>query len=61
YGRIRASLALGVRGALDSPLPAPAPRTVFSRLGDAGALALLMSAALLVLAMGGARRPSARA
>lgn len=50
YGRIRASLALGGRGALDSPLPAPAPRTAFSRIGDAGALALLASAALIVLA-----------
>ena len=50
YGRIRASLALGARGALDSPLPAPAPRTPFARIGDAGALALLASLALMVLA-----------
>jgi len=56
YGRIRASLPLGVRGALDSPLPARAPRTVFARIGDAGALALLASAAALVLLLGGARR-----
>ncbi len=61
YGRLRASLALGVRGALDSPLPAPAPQTLFSQIGDLGALAFLVSAALVALAWGGIGRTSTRA
>jgi apolipoprotein N-acyltransferase len=45
-GRIVASLPLGVEGALDAPLPAAAEPTLYTRIGDGGAL-LLVAGALL--------------
>jgi len=54
YGRIIASLGLGVRGVLDTPLPQALGPTVYARLGDAtfGVLFFL----LLVIAVLGTRR-----
>jgi apolipoprotein N-acyltransferase len=50
YGRLLATLGIGRRGALDSPLPAPAPgRTPFSRSGDGPPLAAAAIAAALLL------------
>jgi apolipoprotein N-acyltransferase len=34
YGRIVASLGLGVEGVLDGPLPQPSPPTLYARIGD---------------------------
>ncbi len=48
YGRITASLPLGVDGALDAPLPAALPPTVYSRYGDWPAIIVL----LLLLILG---------
>lgn len=47
-GRITASLALGERGALTTPLPMALPPTIYSRLGD-GVFAAMMLACLGVI------------
>ncbi len=57
YGRIVAALPLDARGALDSPLPPPAPPTVLRRAGDWPALALWAIVAAAVLRRGGRAAP----
>jgi len=46
YGRVTASLPLGVEGVLDGRLPLPIPATVFAKWPLAGPLSLLMAALL---------------
>lgn len=57
YGRIRATLPLRVSGTLDAPLPNPAPRTLFARLGLASDPFLVL---LLFVAAALARRAEQR-
>ena len=44
YGRVSARLGLGEAGVVDAALPPPRPPTVFSRLGNAPALAFALAA-----------------
>ncbi|MCP5432955.1 MAG: apolipoprotein N-acyltransferase [Alphaproteobacteria bacterium] len=48
YGRVVQSLGLGEIGVIEADLPATAHRTLYSRIGDLGFLALLFLAGLLV-------------
>ena len=34
YGRLLGTIPLNIRGTLDAPLPAPAPQTAYSAMGD---------------------------
>jgi len=49
YGRIGATLALGVRGVVDSDLPAALPQTPFARYGNAIVLVLVLLCAAAAL------------
>jgi apolipoprotein N-acyltransferase len=42
YGRVRATLALGLRGVIDSDLPVALPQTFFSRFGNAVLVVLVL-------------------
>lgn len=58
YGRIEASLPLGVAGILDSRLPAPAPgATLYARFGDAMTIGAML---LLLLGLFAIRVPAPR-
>jgi apolipoprotein N-acyltransferase len=54
YGRIVRALPLGTAGAVDAPLPARAPRTIFARWGD-WPLLFLLCAGLLSCTIGRCR------
>jgi apolipoprotein N-acyltransferase len=49
HGRVLASIPWNTRGAIELPLPAPLPPTLFARFGNA--LAALVAAAMLLLAV----------
>jgi apolipoprotein N-acyltransferase len=55
YGRIVAALDLGVAGFVDAPLPAPLPPSVYARIGDWPALAVLLSGLALAYLQAGLR------
>lgn len=55
YGEVKAKLANGERGVIDSPLPAAIAPPPYARFGDLG-LAILVSGLLLFATMSGVRR-----
>jgi apolipoprotein N-acyltransferase len=48
-GRVIRSLPLGTEDILDAPLPVALPRTVYARVGDAGAGLMIAAAFILVM------------
>lgn len=49
FGRVVASLPLGVEGVLDAPLPQPIAPTAYARLGDVLAWIMMFSALTWVI------------
>jgi apolipoprotein N-acyltransferase len=49
FGRVVASLPLGVEGVLDAPLPQPIAPTIYARLGDVLAWIMMCGALARVI------------